>query len=268
MKYIEIQKLSSNFRKIASRLLTSDYLDALDNLKRFIKFIDENDVISDFIKRNSSVIFDIEQIFNNRKYNERYPVQISMSDEVSFTYQLLTYAASHSHDYRNLSSGYSYSSKFQDQCDCFNKIVVHPFVQHISTFLDEILVDLRETQQKVNPGIMINENKGLISVNNDGTTNISNTTINNTDLDKVISLIDSVLSKVQNDNTLNVNNEEMVELLNETKSELTSEKPKEKFIVMLIEKMNQIKDIIYLGTFIYEPIKNLLIEIEKFIKIK
>ena len=58
----EIQKLSKNFRSLASRLLNSGYEDAMDNLIRLMKFIDEDATISQFISDNNKLEFDIEKI--------------------------------------------------------------------------------------------------------------------------------------------------------------------------------------------------------------
>lgn len=47
----DLRKLSGDFRGYASRLLRTDFNDADSNLRRFIKFIDENEIIGGFIEQ-------------------------------------------------------------------------------------------------------------------------------------------------------------------------------------------------------------------------
>ena len=59
MKYTsqEIQDISSNFRNVARRLSRTDYSQCDANLKRFIKLVDNEPIIKEFIENCEKDVF-------------------------------------------------------------------------------------------------------------------------------------------------------------------------------------------------------------------
>ena len=51
----EIKKISLEFRTMASRLTTTSHDEGISNLKRFIRYIDVNKIISGFVAQHTSV---------------------------------------------------------------------------------------------------------------------------------------------------------------------------------------------------------------------
>lgn len=262
----EIQKLSKNFRVIASRLLNSRYEDAMDNLIRFINFVDNDEMISGFISKNNNTQFDIEKIIKERGYDERYPTQFKISEEIAFTYQLLKYATKNFDDYFRISEGYSGSRKLQDHNDEFNSVVVNPFIQYILVYLHELYVD--STTDSSIGRVSVNvagENKGLITVTQGGTSNVSGNVINNQDVTDISELIESILMKIDNDNSLGNKKDEVIETLNEIKGQISSSKPNKKFLSMLKDELNTIASIVTIATTLSGPLKSLYILISQYL---
>lgn len=252
----EIQKLSKNFRIMASRLLNSSYQDAIDDLIRFINFINTDETISNFISENNITKFDVEKIIKDRGYNERYPAQYNKSDEIAFTYQLLKFAAENVKNYYRISNGYSSSRKFQDHNDEFNKVVVKPFIDYILIYIDELYSDLKiDTIAKAINLQITGENKGLISVNQCGISNISSTIINNPDVTEINELIQNILVGIENDKAFDDARDETIEILNEIKDQLRSTSPKKKYLSLLIERLNTIASVITIATTLSGPMK-------------
>lgn len=67
--------LSTEFRRIASRLLKTDRDDGINNLKRFIYFIENNPIIKSFIDEHNTFTFDIEKEIKEREMHEAYIIQ-------------------------------------------------------------------------------------------------------------------------------------------------------------------------------------------------
>lgn len=255
----ELQKISLKFRKEASRFLTSSYPDFIDNLKRFLNFINSDETISQFLLANNVLVFDIENIVKSRKYNERYPSHHISSEEIAFTYQLLTHAANNFKDYYRLSAGYAYGNKFQDHADEFNKVVVYPFVQHITIYLEELAIDLRVDQSTKGINVHLNaENKGIMSFNQDGITNVSDNTFINSDVAEITKMISFIMELLENEVNPSKNKDEIIEVLNDLMAEVNSLNPKRNFILYLLDKVSQLQNVIALGITLSGPIKNLI----------
>ena len=62
----EIQDISSNFRNVARRLSRTDYSQCDTNLKRFMTFLQDDELIADFVSRNNTVQYDIPAIIKAR----------------------------------------------------------------------------------------------------------------------------------------------------------------------------------------------------------
>jgi hypothetical protein len=60
----EIKKLSRAFRVMASQLLRTESQDGINNLRRFIKFIESNPLLYDFIIKNQVKEYDIPSLIN------------------------------------------------------------------------------------------------------------------------------------------------------------------------------------------------------------
>ena len=264
----ELQKLSRNFRIAASRLLNTSYPDAIDNLKRFLNFIDKDDTISRFIAENNNAIFNIDEIIKNKESDDRYPSQYAKSDEIAFTYQLLEYAAENYYEYYQLSKGYAFSNLFKDHADEFNKDVVNPFIQHITTYLEELAIDLRDSQPNKSLSVHLNgENKGLISVNQDGSTIISDNIFNNSDLKNIDELISSISEIIISDKCLGTHKDEMIEILTDIRGELASKKTKRNYVLFLLEKLSQIQNVVNLGITLSGPMKMLYDTIVQYLNV-
>lgn len=254
MNVNEIKKTYVRFNNEADVLLTASYDDSISSLKRFINYIDTEPLILDFISENNLIKFDIESIIDARKYNDRYPTQHEKSSSIAFSYQLLKYISLNIDvHYNKVSCGYGYSNSVDDHYQGFNNAIVVPFLNYISAYLDVLLIDSEDSQSKSSPSII---NNGILSVNNAGTTNITGNSIVNTDLSKVIDLIDSVLNS-QVDEIESQVKDELFEYLESLKSELLNQKPKKNVINLIIKQLNSFKDTYLLGASVYSILKEI-----------
>ena len=92
----DLKNISRRFRVISSRVLTSGFEDIDNNLKRFVAFIESEDIIKEFIISctDSDKDYNIEQEVKevSKRYNGTiFDSYLLEEDEVSFTFQLLKY---------------------------------------------------------------------------------------------------------------------------------------------------------------------------------
>jgi hypothetical protein len=150
----DIRKISRQFRDFACRLLRTDSEDGVDNLRRFLEFINRNSLISNYIQiqiKESGVIFSKQDLMSS-------PIPIDIAGEINFTYSLLMDFVSEEYlddlSYFNFACNYLASrgkhvssSKIQDYVEEFNKRVIHPFVNYIEQYLSELSIDLAPSNE-------------------------------------------------------------------------------------------------------------------------
>ena len=151
----ELQKLSYNFRIVASRLLNTSVEQSVSNLRRFLDFVRNNSIIFDFINKHQTIQYDIHLAV--REANQHWgsggyqvPDQ-GQAEEISFTYQLLSHILEECSTESNQGTGYAFyfakgydGNKFQQKIDHFAKEVISPFVQYVESYLRGLIIDAGE----------------------------------------------------------------------------------------------------------------------------
>lgn len=142
----ELKKQSRDFRTISSRTLTSDFQMFGDNLKRLINFIDNNEIIKNYIDSciSEDDDFKIEDDVNQvcESYNHIFDSYIDEQQEVSYIYQILKYIVDNDKDCRAYTMAYSTSRQYQDKLKGFCDNVVEPLVNHIDSNYERIFIEM------------------------------------------------------------------------------------------------------------------------------
>lgn len=146
----ELRKISSDFRMCADRLMQTTETAGMQNLKRFVNFIDQNLVISDFLRnkrRESNFQF---VSFDSLNIDELY--YESPEDEISFTHQLLQYGvekfSGKDDTYWRLihKAGCGVRPTLQAGVNEFNSRIIKPFVRYIEIHLTHLQADLGDDE--------------------------------------------------------------------------------------------------------------------------
>jgi len=228
----EFQILSTEFRRIASRLLKTDRDDGLNNLKRFISFIESNPIIMSFIEEHNTFTFDIEKEIQDREMHESYLIQPEKNYEISFIYQLLKYCSVNRSDYISICYFYGSSRKFQDMVDSFNDRVVSMLIGHIEVYLKGVWLGMGDNEK-----IHINVNGGQVAIaQGQGTVNATqNNHYGQThELKKLVETFYKLLETVDLDQEVKEDTKEIIEV---AIAEIVSDKPKRSLIRHAIEKV-------------------------------
>jgi len=146
----ELRRISSHFRMYADRLIGTTETAGMQNLKRFVNFIDQDLVISEFLKnkrRESNFQF---VSFDSLDIDELY--HKSPEDEISFTHQLLQYRvekfSGKDDTYWRLihKVGCGVRPTLQAGGNEFNSRIIKPFVYYIELHLTHLQADLGDDE--------------------------------------------------------------------------------------------------------------------------
>lgn len=261
---IELKKISLNFRTVASRFLRTDKSDGIVNLRKFLNFIHSQELIKTFIKESNRFSFDIgSQIKAIQNSYDEYPIPEDNDEEISYIYQFLVYVAENCTEYRHPIS-YAYGgTKFQDQVDEFNKRFVLPFVNYISTYLDELLLEIDDGAKGNH--ITVRADGGQVNISQEKSSLTATQTV--TKVDNDLETLFELLSKhiegleiSQNDRS------EALEVLELAKSEVVSSAPKRSILKMAVQKLSDIKDLGVASVATAKTIQDVIEFISSFIK--
>jgi hypothetical protein len=231
----KLRKLSLEFRTIASRLLRTDFREGMDNLNRFIAFIDSDPLIYDYIQQNQTKTFDIEFIIAGLGYHDIYPIPSSKQDEIAFTYQLLNYGLEQMNDYFQLCQRYGFGTKIQDHVDSFNKSVVAPFVQHINSYIEGLMIDVGIEEHK---SISIQVTGGTIGQMNfadDNSSIVATSYLNQSEISNFNHNIEIFMSALDKEEFQS--KEEIKDIVTASQEEVNSGKPKKGLLLSYLESL-------------------------------
>ena len=188
----ELKKQSRDFRT-----LTSDFQMFGDNLKRLINFIDNNEIIKNYIDSciSEDDDFKIEDDVNQvcGSYNHIFDSYIDEQQEVSYIYQILKYIVDNDKDCRAYTMAYSTSRQYQDKLKGFCDNVVEPLVNHIDSNYERIFIEMGYDEDSK---YEITINGGQVNIAKDNALINANQT-NHSEIDKLVANIRQNIDKIE-----------------------------------------------------------------------
>lgn len=218
----QLKIISLEFRTIANRLINCHWQTGMDLLKKFITYIDTNEIIRDYIQSYVN-----PDDFKDYKYQTGI-VYSSMGDskqeEISFTYQFLKYAVDNckSDIYRSLAWGYA--KEANDAVKEFCTRIILPFVNYIEGYLTEIGIQMGYDE---NTQFTINVTGGNPQLNiASGNSEITATQNIGIDVNQLEKIMDEIREATNTEAFGNEEIEQITDSLDAIKAELTSLQPK------------------------------------------
>lgn len=249
----EFQKISLNFRKVASRFLKSDFQAFNENLKRFLLFVEESSIINEFIQENNIKDFDIKKTLDERGYNSRFQLPIRESEEIAFIYQLLNFISKNNLDISSISYGYGNSKKIQNHVSSFSDTVIKQLVDHIVTYLGEMKIDMGFDKKSGTHFTFNNEFKGQFNHAQDHgqiSAQQNYTEIKVRELKEVAENFVEELKK--NEAIGEVKKNETIEFLEASIQEIESEKPKKAIMKTALDKVKEVNEFATAGSALFK----------------
>lgn len=133
-----------------------------------MEFINENELIKEFIREHNTCEYDIKKILIERGNFRPFITGHNKKEKISMAYQMLQYAMQNFNgDYSLLYGRFYYvgGSKFPDnQFNKFNEHIVNPLIEYIKLYLENIHDDVLE--QERGDGMMKEQNFTIQNANN------------------------------------------------------------------------------------------------------
>ena len=224
----ELKIISYDFNCVGNRVIRAAYDEFQSVLKIFLKYIDETEIIKDYIsvcKRNG---YDVEKEVKSVSLSwgrEVLDLGITQEEEIFTVYSVLKYIDDKNIDIVELGRGYTSSNKYRDIVKEFNNRVTLVLIQYIAAYLTKIGIEMGYDEEDKYM-ITINGGSGVqvnISKDNSTINAVQNNGINTEELD--ISIRESL------NNDIPEEEKEMIEENIETiKQELSNNSPKKGLI--------------------------------------
>ncbi|WP_062310437.1 hypothetical protein [Alicyclobacillus sendaiensis] len=259
----ELQRMSLHFRQIASRLLRTDFREGMDNLRRFIDYIDSEPLIADFIRSHNVETHDIEGAIASRSNHDLFQIPTTTDGEISFTYQLLKYALEHYKEYYQLCFGYASSTKVQDHVREFNRLVVQPFVNHINDYLHTLMVQRGVgTKSQVT---VTNSTIGALNLAQDGAQITSSSIVTVDQADVVAKTAENVLKLLSCEGLDLKMKEEIRDLVTEIENQITKGNPRRSVLQLVTQRLQEFGGFITANSTLLSAILTLIQQVQAYL---
>lgn len=200
MNRIELRKLSLEFRRLSSNLLTSTDNTANINLSRFLKFINENELIKGYIdSRITGVEYDFRVCFDldSNGWAEFNPPE-DENCHIKAQYDYLTFINNEENvGVRTQAMRYCWSDrKINNQIQKFLDMAFKPLIDFINDQLSMEMIVYDEEVKAMNGNTYIQNIETLNGSANQQDSGVINTYYTNNDTTEMSSLIDKLVSSL------------------------------------------------------------------------
>ena len=148
MKKSELKKISLKYRTLSSQMLKVDSQEEINYIKMYYDFINNTEIIAEYIKSCHKQDYDFDEIYENKFWNDMLTLPGSEEDLVDYGYQLIGYVLSGKKRLHTLGQGYSNSRALKDIITAFMRKAIAPFVDIIKNFLEIELIDAEDVSEK------------------------------------------------------------------------------------------------------------------------
>lgn len=228
----QLKIISMEFRTIANRLITCNHQTGMALLKRFVAYIDENEIISDYIKENVNP-GDFEPVESGTCFSSMGDTK---QEEISCTYQYLKFAVENYNNFYH-DIAWRYARETNDAVKEFCNRIILPFVNYIEGYLTEIGIQMGYDEDKK---FMINVNGGVAQVNvaNDNAT-VHATQSNGIDASQLEIIISDII-KHMSTSLSQEEQEQITDSVEVIRAEIQSTSPRKGFIKTAIKGLQAI----------------------------
>lgn len=263
-----LKKVITDFQRYSNNLMNTNYEECNANFKRFKKYIDENEIISNIIQEKvklSSIDYKEYFLIPSSGFGEKFSIPNDENDHLKAIYDYMDMIEKTNFSLANIANLYiCKSNQLIDIIHNFNEKIILPLIDYINIELSKKLLEYDEFY----PTINFSGNNSPVFFQSTGSQYVKY--INN-DLDKINTLVNSIITSISElENNELINKDELIDDIVIMQESLNSNKPNISRIKRIFEKIsNTIRGIA--GTIsgialISDKLNELWKLIEKFIK--
>ena len=241
----ELRKIMYEFNSLSNRLLQANFHDYNGVLTKFVKYIDQADIIREYISDCGECIWDMKQeIENVQSSRTPFPLGETDAEEVCNVYAILKYIVKNNINICMFGMVYSYSTKFQEMVKDFNDRVTMVLIRHVEVYLSGIGIDMG-VDNRVTYNITVKD--GQVNIANDNASIAATNTVDINEKD-IVMLIDNVRKAAEESKLSDDDNDTLNSSLEVINEEIKTKNPRKTFLKTALTGIKAIKGTTEFGT--------------------
>lgn len=151
---IYLKKIITDFQRYSTNLVNTNYEESDANFRRFKKYIDENELISDIIQKkikNSSINYEDCFLIQDNYWDKEFSIPTDESDHLRAIYDYMDMIEKNNIALFNIAGLYSCNSnKLVDIIHNFNVKIILPLIDYVNIELSKKLLEYDEFYPSIN----------------------------------------------------------------------------------------------------------------------
>ena len=132
----ELQKISLQYRTLASQMLKINSQEEMYCIQQFYDFINETSFLMSYIDECITEEYDFMSIFEEKGWRDILDLPSNQKELISYGFQLIKYILDGPKQLIGLCMGYTSSNKFSDNIEAFMRKSIEPFVVAVRTYIE------------------------------------------------------------------------------------------------------------------------------------
>lgn len=145
----ELQKISLQYRTLASQMLKINSQEEMYCIQQFFDFINETSFLMSYIDECITEEYDFKSIFEEKRWRDILDLPSNQKELISYGFQLIKYILDGPKQLIGLCMGYTSSNKFSDNIESFMRKSIEPFVVAVRTYIELNFIDANDENENV-----------------------------------------------------------------------------------------------------------------------
>ena len=146
----DLQKISLQYRTLASQMLKINSQEEMYCIQQFFDFINGTPFLISYINECITDEYDFKKIFEAKGWRHVLDLPSKQKELVSYGFQLLKYILDGPKQLIGLCMGYTGSNKFSDNIEAFMRKSIEPFVVEVRTYIELSFIDVEDDRTDIN----------------------------------------------------------------------------------------------------------------------
>ena len=145
----ELQKISLQYRTLASQMLKINSQEEMYCIQQFFDFINETSFLMSYIDECITEEYDFKSIFEEKGWRDILELPSNQKELISYGFQLIKYILDGPKQLIGLCMGYTSSNKFSDNIEAFMQKSIEPFVVAVRTYIELNFIDANDENANI-----------------------------------------------------------------------------------------------------------------------
>ncbi|RJW74125.1 TIR domain-containing protein [Coprococcus sp. AF38-1] len=145
----ELQKISLQYRTLASQMLKINSQKEMYCIQQFFDFINETTFLMSYIEECITEEYDFKSIFEEKEWRCILDLPSNQKELISYGFQLIKYILDGPKQLIGLCVGYTSSNKFSDNIEAFMRKSIEPFVVAVRTYIELNFIDADDANANI-----------------------------------------------------------------------------------------------------------------------